>query len=59
VRSEITSCGLSRGELSRRTGVNAATISRFMNRKSTITLTTFELLAVELGFFVATVKLKK
>jgi transcriptional regulator with XRE-family HTH domain len=52
VRSAIISCGMSRGELSRRTGVNAATISRFMNGRSTITLTTFEQLSRELGLFV-------
>ena len=49
VRNAITASGLSLGELSRRTRVDIATLSRLVNGRATVTLTTFELLAGELG----------
>jgi transcriptional regulator with XRE-family HTH domain len=55
VRRAIAESGLSLNELSRRTGVDVATLSRFMKEKDrSVTLTTLELLADELGLSVMT-----
>jgi transcriptional regulator with XRE-family HTH domain len=52
VRRAIAERGLSLNALSRRTGVDVATLSRFVNEQASVTLTTLELLADELGLSV-------
>lgn len=49
VREAIRASGLPIRELSRRTGVEASALSRFMNGQVGISLATFEKLAPELG----------
>lgn len=49
VREAIRASGLPIRELSRRTGVEASALSRFMGGQVGISLTTFEKLAPELG----------
>lgn len=56
VRKAIRESGLSLNELGRRTGVEPAVLSRFVRGERGIGLTTFELLAGELGLVVSTKK---
>jgi transcriptional regulator with XRE-family HTH domain len=56
VRDAIRDSGLPIRELARRTGVEAAVLSRFMNGKVGISLSTFEKLAHELGLGVVNEK---
>ena len=56
VRRAIRASGLSLHELSRRTGVEPAVLSRFMRGERSVTLPTFEALAKELGLVVSTKK---
>jgi transcriptional regulator with XRE-family HTH domain len=56
LRRAIRKSGLALNELGRRTGVESAVLSRFMRGERGIALTTFELLAAELGLRVVTKK---
>lgn len=56
VREAIRDSGLPIRELARRTGVEPSVLSRFMNGQVGIGLTTFELLAAELGLRVVRAK---
>ena len=59
LRRAIVGSGLALNELARRTGISSAALSRFMRGERGISLTTFEVLAVELGLSVVSRERKK
>lgn len=59
IRNAISSSSMSRYEISKRSGVDESSISRFMNRKGSLSFASIERLAAVLHLAVVVMKEKK